>query len=151
MRNALTLASKMIFYFIVLAISFDIFRALYIKQRIYDAMYIGVKAAALQVDMNENKIADGIFDIDINLAEIINNEYVVENLPSSVSATIEVFTEVSNTHSKTEYKPFTEQKYTIEYPTVFSRTIFELDGLLIDKTFDFEIESGAVLMNKNDL
>lgn len=151
MRNALSIVGKVVFYFLVLSISFDLLRALYIKQRIIDAMYIGAKAAALQIDMNEEKIAEGIFDIDINLAGVVNKEYVIENLPASVSSTIEVVTNVSNTHVEIEYKPFIEKSYKIDNPTVFSRTVFTLNGLLIDKTFDYEIESGAVLMNKNDL
>ena len=151
MRAMVMKVGKVGLYLFLLAISFDLLYMLYVKNLIESSMHIAVKAAALQIENNDDKIAKGIFDIDLVLGEDNNIKYTKENLPLFISNSIDIDTVIINTHSLTKVNPFGDKEYSIYNPIVFSKTKFKFRGLILKKIIEYDIESGGVLENANNI
>lgn len=134
------------------ALIFDIKQAGRYKEEIKNALDISTKAAAMQIDKNPEKIAQGVFEIDNDKAKEVFEEYLTDNLNAFKN---DLFVHVVdyqaiNTHSNYAYvSPATDNKYTLTRPTFIAVMRYTYKGIFIDRTITIDNVGGAQLNGAN--
>lgn len=149
MEKYLRFITFVIITFLFLIGIFDYGNIILTKNRVKDALDISSKAAALQIDMDTNKIQYGIFEIDPIKSEIEFNKYLNKNLPNTDYEITEM--KVINAHSPTTINLKDGAKVEIKNPTVFATAKFKYDGIFIKKEFTVQTSAGTQVQNRNDL
>lgn len=150
MGNALKFAFISIVLVIFLGLSIDMANCRAIKKDLKDTVDLSTKAAALQLDLDSEKIGRGQFDIDTVKAKSVNEQIIKENTGSKYLNYI-VETEVVNTHVKKNYVSHNGKTYEIDEPTVLCYIKYPYDGIFIHTNIEVNIISGSSLINKNEL
>lgn len=135
---------------LLLGIGYDQVMVANYKTLFKDSLDLSTKAAALQLDEDETKIGQGIFEIDVEKAKQLNNDIFKKNVGEKLYNSIED-TVVLNVHDKTTYVAPNGKKYSIDSPTVFCSIKFEYDGIFVKQNIEYQTLSGASLLNINDL
>lgn len=150
MEGSLKLLAFSFLAVILLGIGYDRTMVLTYKELFKDSLDISTKAAALQIDENEDKIGQGIFELDVEKARSVNEDILKKNVGEELSNYV-VNTMVLNIHEPTLYQAPNGKKYNIDKPTVICSVKFPYKGIFINEDITLETLSASSIMNKNDL
>lgn len=150
MNTSIRFMATVVLFFALLGIVFDYSQINYIKRSMKDALDLSTKAAALQLDEDPVKLAQGKFDIDVQKAKAVNEDIFINNLDERFNGSI-VATDIINAHSKTNYTAPSGRIYEINAPTIFSSVKYKYDGIFVEWDINVDILSGSVLKNKNEI
>lgn len=150
MDRSLKFIMNVFVFFVFLCLLSDITILRITKERIKDALDVSTKAAALQANEDENKISEGIFEIDNDKARSTFLEMMSLNLNKDIKIIDDCMIDYRALNSPTVYiNPATGKEYYIEKPTFIAAMKFQFNGILIKKdiiiTNNF---AGSVLLGK---
>lgn len=132
MDKSLKFIAKIGIFFIFFCLCTDIVRLKNTKEILKDSLDLSTKAAALQIDMDMNKISNGIFEIKDGAAQNAFYDLMAKNLNTTkenlIAGTVDC--KVINTPG-IYINPIDNKTYNINNPTFVAILKFKFTGLLI--------------------
>lgn len=148
MSDSLRTIIYSIIFLLLAVLCLDYVQVRYVKDFAKNSLDLSTKAAALQLDEDEGKVGQGIFEIERTKAVQVNKDIFVRNMGNKYADCI-VQTNVINIHTPQTYTDYRGEEYEIDQPTVFSYATIEYKG--IARTYKITVTSASCLINDNEL